>query len=170
MKKLIPLFLFLILMISLTACSSSNGNTSSSSAISEPSSSQLQPQNPIKVDQEKGIYGKDALNIKASGENLNDDELLRLYGDPDTYANRPVKLSGVVSEANNRDDGYLIIQIYMSHDDNPAIILLPEDAPFLQVDSFVTIDGIVLGSVSGDDELGVPSVWPTIVAKEISQQ
>jgi hypothetical protein len=96
-------------------------------------------------------------------------DIQKIYGDPDAYAGKYVKLTGKVFNI-EKSDSQLFIQINQdieNYDNNTLVYYSGDDYPDVKDDDYVSIDGYITGSTSYENIVGGTISAPEVVAKSI---
>lgn len=141
-KKIVAIMLASMLAVSATACGGSEGASDGGQTASQ------EETEPEYVD-----------NIKA------------VASDPDTYAGKYIKFSGVASVTDESDDSYGL-QVYLDTNYNDSVLVeVPKDlvSEPISADDYVYVDARIEGSYDGQTVMGADTTWAYLTAVGIEK-
>lgn len=141
-KRIVAVMLAGMLAVSATACGGSEGASDVGQTSSQEESE------PEYVD-----------NIKA------------VASDPDAYAGKYIKFSGVASVADESDDSYGL-QVYLDPNYNDSVLVeVPKDlvSDPISADDYVSVDARIEGSYDGQTVMGANTTWAYLTAVGIEK-
>lgn len=99
------------------------------------------------------------------------DNIKAVASDPDAYAGKYIKFSGVASVADETDDSYGL-QVYLDTNYNDSVLVeVPKDliSDSISTDDYVAIDAKIEGAYDGQTVMGVDATWAHLTAVGIEK-
>ena len=136
-KKIVTVLLALCLVGTMGACGGSEGSSESN---------------------------QETVQEKAEPEYV--DNINAVVSDPDSYAGKYIKFSGLVSVSDESDDAYGL-QVYLDTNYNNSVLVeVPKDliSEPISSDEYVTVDALINGTYEGQTVMGADATWAYLTA------
>lgn len=121
------------------------------------------------------VSSRDQNNVNYEEENieekvyLTEEEIPQLFSDPERFKGKYVVLTGKIFTEPEDGGDYVALQIWGKPEDseNNFLVVAPKDGTEYESDSYVIVDGLVDGEMSGENLIGGEITAPLIIADKV---
>lgn len=100
---------------------------------------------------------------------ITDDQIVQMFSNPDDFKGKYVKLSGQIFVTPEEYDDYVFLQVWNEPNGNKNnfIVNAPNDGTEYESNSYIIVDGMIEGEVSGENLIGGTVSAPLIRADNV---
>lgn len=108
-------------------------------------------------------------NVADEKQYITDDQITQMFSDPNDFKGKYVKLSGQIFVTPEEYDEYVFLQVWNEPNGNKNnfIVNAPQDGTEYESNSYIIVDGMIEGEVSGENLIGGTVSAPLIRADNV---